>query len=48
MVGMATTLDEFLVDHPVDRGKVEGQKKRMLSEVRAQSSGQTIQRRGVR
>lgn len=35
MVDMAITLDDFLAKHPVNRGNVEAQKKRMLVEVRA-------------
>lgn len=32
---MAKSLKDFVVEHPVDRGRVEGHKKRMLAEVRA-------------
>lgn len=32
---MAKTLNDFLVDHPVDRGRVEAHKDRLLAEVRA-------------
>ena len=32
---MATTLKEFLTEHPVDREEVEKHKRRMLAEVRA-------------
>ncbi|WP_336660219.1 helix-turn-helix domain-containing protein [Leucobacter sp. USHLN153] len=32
---MARSLNEFLVDHPVDRERVDGHKDRMLSEIRA-------------
>lgn len=32
---MAKTLDDFLIEHPVDRERVEKHKQRMLAEVRA-------------
>lgn len=32
---MTKTLDDFLVEHPVDRERVEAHKQRMLAEVRA-------------
>jgi DNA-binding XRE family transcriptional regulator len=35
VIGMAMTLGEFVAEHPVDRGRVEAHKERMLAEVRA-------------
>ena len=32
---MAKTLKDFVAEHPVDRGRVEAHKERMLAEVRA-------------
>lgn len=35
MIKVATTLSDFLAEHPVDRAAVEAHKTRMLAEVRA-------------
>lgn len=35
MTAMAKTLKAFVAEHPVDRGRVEAHKERMLAEVRA-------------
>lgn len=44
---MAMTVQDFLVDHPVDRERVEAHKKRMLAEVRAYRLRELRERAGL-
>lgn len=44
---MAKTLKDFVVEHPVDRGRVEAHKERMLAEVRAYRLRELRERAGL-